>query len=70
MTQSIQGLELEIDNIRAAMAPALATPSEPALPVKLGVALQSFWLLRGRDRAVLCVEDNATVDATDQTHAS
>jgi predicted ATPase/class 3 adenylate cyclase len=50
LAKSIQQLELEMDNLRAAMALALRAPSQPALAVKFGVAVQKFWLLRGYAR--------------------
>lgn len=39
--------ETEIDNLRAAMAVALAGGVDAVIAVKLAMALQSFWLLRG-----------------------
>jgi predicted ATPase/class 3 adenylate cyclase len=40
-------LELELDNIRSAIALSLAGHVDPFLAVKYAVALQGFWLLRG-----------------------
>ncbi len=40
-------LELELDNLRAAMSLALAGGADPVNAVKLAVALQGFWILRG-----------------------
>ncbi len=40
-------VETELDNLRAAMALALAEGVDPVIAVKLAVAMQSFWLLRG-----------------------
>ena len=40
-------LESELDNLRAAMALALGGGADPLIAVKLAVALQNFWILRG-----------------------
>jgi len=40
-------LEAELDNIRAAMSLALSEGVDPVIAVKLAVALQGFWILRG-----------------------
>jgi len=40
-------LEAELDNIRAALSLALAGGVDPVIAVKLAVALQGFWILRG-----------------------
>ena len=40
-------LELEHDNLRAAMALALGGGVDPVIAVKLAVQLQGFWILRG-----------------------
>ncbi len=40
-------LEAELDNLRAAIALALAGGVDPVIAVKLAVALQGFWILRG-----------------------
>ena len=40
-------LEAELDNMRAAMALALAGGVDPVIAVKLAVHLQTFWILRG-----------------------
>ena len=40
-------LEVEIDNIRSAIALSLAGGVDPFIAVKFAVALQSFWMLRG-----------------------
>jgi predicted ATPase/class 3 adenylate cyclase len=40
-------LELELDNIRAAISAALAGVVDPIIAVKLAVALMWFWILRG-----------------------
>jgi len=43
----LKRLELELDNLRAAIALALAGTVDPFIAVKFAVALQGFWLLRG-----------------------
>lgn len=40
-------LEDELDNVRAATSCALGGGADPFVPVKMAVALQGFWLLRG-----------------------
>jgi predicted ATPase/class 3 adenylate cyclase len=40
-------LEAELDNIRGAMALALVGAVEPVVAVKLALAMQQFWILRG-----------------------
>jgi predicted ATPase len=40
-------LEAESDNLRAAMSLALAEGVDPVIAVKLAVAMQGFWILRG-----------------------
>ncbi len=40
-------LELELDNVRNALALALAGGVDPFIAVKFAVALQGFWILRG-----------------------
>jgi len=40
-------LEVELDNIRSALALALAERVDPFIAVKFAVALQGFWILRG-----------------------
>ena len=40
-------LEAELDNIRVAMSLALAAGVDPVIAVKLAVAMQGFWMLRG-----------------------
>lgn len=40
-------LEVELENVRAAMALALAGGVDEVIAVKLAVALQGFWILRG-----------------------
>jgi predicted ATPase/class 3 adenylate cyclase len=40
-------VEVELDNIRSAIALALAGSVDPAIAVKFAVALQGFWILRG-----------------------
>ncbi len=42
-----QRLETELDNVRAAIALALAGGVDPIIAVKLAVALMWFWILRG-----------------------
>lgn len=42
-----QRLETELDNVRAAIALALAGGVDPVIAVKLAVALTWFWILRG-----------------------
>jgi len=43
----LKRLEAELDNLRAAMALALAGGVDPVIAVKLAVQLQTFWILRG-----------------------
>ncbi|MBN8507135.1 MAG: tetratricopeptide repeat protein [Burkholderiales bacterium] len=43
----LKRLELELDNLRAAMSLALTGAADPVNAVKLAVALQGFWILRG-----------------------
>ena len=43
----IMRLETELDNLRAAIALALAGGVDPLIAVKFAVALQNFWILRG-----------------------
>jgi predicted ATPase/class 3 adenylate cyclase len=71
--QWIGRAEAELDNLRAAIALALEGRVDPVLAVKLVVALQSFWLLRGYCteargyvRAALA---KAPVTASDVAHA-
>jgi tetratricopeptide (TPR) repeat protein len=45
--QWVNRLETELENIRAASALALTGGVDPFIAVKLAVALQGFWLLRG-----------------------
>jgi tetratricopeptide (TPR) repeat protein len=40
-------VETEIDNVRAAMALALSGGIDPIIAVKIAVAMQGFWILRG-----------------------
>ena len=40
-------VELELDNIRSAIALSLAGGVDPLVPVKFAVAMQGFWILRG-----------------------
>ena len=40
-------IELELDNIRSAIALSLAGGVDPLVPVKFAVAMQGFWILRG-----------------------
>jgi predicted ATPase/class 3 adenylate cyclase len=65
----IQRLEADIDNLRATMALGLDGGVDPFIAVKLAVALQTFWMLRGYSsegrrvvRAALDVEDVASSD--------
>ena len=43
----IQRVEADLDNIRAATAFALAGGVDPVIVVKMAVAMQGFWILRG-----------------------
>jgi predicted ATPase/class 3 adenylate cyclase len=43
----IRRIESEIDNVRAAIALSLAGGVDPLISVKMGVALQGFWIARG-----------------------
>ncbi len=40
-------VEVELDNVRSAIALALAGGVDPIVAVKLAVAMQGFWILRG-----------------------
>ena len=40
-------VELELDNIRSAIALSLAGKVDPSVAVKFAVAMQGFWILRG-----------------------
>jgi tetratricopeptide (TPR) repeat protein len=44
----VQRGEDDIDNLRSALALAQAGGIDPVITVKMGVALQGFWVLRGR----------------------
>jgi len=46
--QWIARVETDLDNLRAATALALAGGVDPFIAVKLAVALNAFWVLRGR----------------------
>jgi predicted ATPase/class 3 adenylate cyclase len=41
-------METELDNVRAAIALALAGGANPLIAVKIAVAMQSFWMFGGR----------------------
>ncbi len=43
----IQRIEADLDNVRSAIALALAGGVDPFIAVKIAVALQAFWMLRG-----------------------
>ncbi len=43
----IERLESDLDNLRSATALALAGGADPFIAVKMAVALQGFWILRG-----------------------
>ena len=43
----IERLETDLDNLRSAIALALAGAVDPFVAVKMAVALQGFWILRG-----------------------
>ena len=45
--QWIDRLEADLDNLRSATALALAGGADPFVAVKMAVALQGFWILRG-----------------------
>jgi len=45
--QWVRRLEMDLDNIRSAMAFALARGVDPVIAVKIAVAMQGFWILRG-----------------------
>ncbi len=40
-------VEIELDNVRAAMTLALSGGVDPVIAVKIAVAMQGFWILRG-----------------------
>ncbi|MDP1533448.1 MAG: tetratricopeptide repeat protein, partial [Rubrivivax sp.] len=72
--QWVQRGETELDNTRAALALALAGGVDPIIAVKLAVAMQGFWILRGyvgegraAVRAALALP---TVQATDLAQAN
>lgn len=44
----VRRVEAELDNLRAAMAVARAGGADPLLAAKVPVALQGFWVMRGR----------------------
>lgn len=44
----VQRIEADLDNLRAAMALARSGGVDPLLAAKLPVALQGFWVMRGR----------------------
>ena len=43
----ITRIETELDNVRAAIALAMAGGVDPIIAVKFAVAMQGFWILRG-----------------------
>jgi non-specific serine/threonine protein kinase len=43
----IRRVEADLDNVRAAIALALAGETDPFIAVKIAVAMNSFWMLRG-----------------------
>ncbi len=45
--QWIERLEADLDNLRSATALATAGAADPFIAVKMAVALQGFWILRG-----------------------
>jgi non-specific serine/threonine protein kinase len=45
--QWVWRLETELDNVRAAVALALSGGIDPVIAVKIAVAMQTFWILRG-----------------------
>ena len=58
--QAVQHLETELDNVRGAMSAALSGAGvDQVIAVKLAVALQGFWILRG-----YATEGRAYVGAT------
>jgi len=65
--------EREIDNLRAALAVALAGGVDPVVAVKMAMALQSFWVLRGyvsEGRAVVrAALALPAVQQSDRSHA-
>ncbi len=66
-------LEAELDNVRAAIALALAGGAEPVDAVKFAVALQGFWILRGyagEGRAIVrAALARPEILASDRAHA-
>jgi predicted ATPase/class 3 adenylate cyclase len=69
----IRKLEADIDNLRTAIALALGAGVDPFIAVKMAVALQQFWILRGYAtegrklmRAALAVP---SIAASDQAQA-
>ena len=66
-------LESELDNIRAAIATALAGGVDPVVAVKFAVSLSGFWILRGYSTEGRAVVRSAlalpAVQASDVAHA-
>ena len=58
MAQWIERAEADLDNIRAAIALGLDGGVDPFIPVKIAVAMQNFWTLRG-----YCTEGRGVVRA-------
>ncbi len=56
--QWIARVETDLDNLRAALALALKGGTDPFIAVKLAVAMQRFWILRG-----YCTEGRSAVAA-------
>ena len=56
MAQWMERAESDLDNIRAAIGLALRGVADPFLSVKIAVAMQNFWILRG-----YCAEGRAVV---------
>ena len=67
--QWIERLEAELDNLRSATALALAGGADPFIAVKLAVALQGFWILRGYATEGRAVVQSALALPAIQAHA-
>lgn len=69
----IQRVELDLGNIRAAMALTLRGSVDPFIAVKIAVAMQTFWLLRGyateARKFVREILELPAIRASDMAHA-
>lgn len=69
----IQCIEADLDNVRVATATALSGGVDPVIVVKLAVAMQGFWILRGyatEGRGVVCAAlALPAIQSSDVAHA-